>query len=572
MKLGLLRSEYPGVPLMALTATANEKIVNDAIAALGMRNEFRFKSSFNRPNLRYEVRKKDSKTLDEIADYIANRSGDSGVVYCLSRKDCENTSKQLQEKVRERPGCQRIRVSFYHAELDAHERKRRHTEWSDGKVSVLCATVAFGMGIDKPDVRYVIHYSMPKSITHYYQESGRAGRDGDEADCILYYQYKDKKILENLIMKGARDRYSPSTRRQVDQLYSCVQYCEDAFRCRRTMQLEFFGETFDRQNCKGTCDNCRAGREPEQRNMTGHAKSILELMSDLEKQRNIGITINQVAELYRGSKAKSIVQYLNLSSIRGYGAGKQMKKFDIERITHAMIFQRVIVERSEQNKGGFTSDYVNFGENAHPILNGQKQFFVEFPKEGIRLPVEKENKKNTKASRKASNKKTESSQFKATSNTTTEFVSVDSDSDDDTTVKSSRRNSVLSPPRTKALIKKIRELATLWASEERTIKNTTVYYWNILNNAAIKAIAAKTPRTEAELKSLGCVGENIVKDYGSRIVLCINTFLNPGESQGKEHRSKRQRLSPPGESENDIIELDDDIDIAMVDAIVASRH
>ena len=187
--LSILRQQFPNVPLMALTATANEKVVEDAIRSLGMRNEYRYRSSFNRPNLHYEVRKKDGKLLDEIADYIANKPRDSGVIYCLSRKDCEQVAEKLQEKLRGKC-CGNIRVSFYHAELDSDERARRHHAWSNGTISVLCATVAFGMGIDKPgkaecavvcslfwvysefvilffiDVRYVIHYSMPKSITH----------------------------------------------------------------------------------------------------------------------------------------------------------------------------------------------------------------------------------------------------------------------------------------------------------------------------------------------------------------------------------------------------------------------
>ena len=148
-QLDMIRREFPDVPLMALTATANEKVVNDAIKALGMRNPFKSQSSFNRVNLNYDVRKKDSKVVDTIADYIAQRPQDCGVIYCLSRKNCEEVSEKLQTKLNDK-GCGRVRVSFYHAELDAAERERRHHAWSGGRISVLCATVAFGMGIDKP--------------------------------------------------------------------------------------------------------------------------------------------------------------------------------------------------------------------------------------------------------------------------------------------------------------------------------------------------------------------------------------------------------------------------------------
>ena len=143
-QLGCLRQEYPNVPIMALTATANKKVVNDAIGALGMRNEYRYQSSFNRPNLHYEVRKKDKQTPDIMADYIAERRNESGVIYCLSRKDCETLTDKLNKKLQEK-GFRDVRVSFYHAELDPFERKRRHHDWSKGKISVLCATIAVSL-------------------------------------------------------------------------------------------------------------------------------------------------------------------------------------------------------------------------------------------------------------------------------------------------------------------------------------------------------------------------------------------------------------------------------------------
>ena len=229
-------------PIIALTATATPKVQSDILKNLGMSDATVFKSSFNRPNLYYEVRPKTKNVDHDIVRFIKGQEGKSGIIYCLSRKKVEELAEVLK--------ANDISAAAYHAGMDSAIRSQTQDDFIMERIDVIVATIAFGMGIDKPDVRYVIHYDIPKSLEGYYQETGRGGRDGGEGRCIAFYSNKDLHKLEKFL-EG-----KPIAEQDIGKqlLQETTAYCESSV-CRRKLLLHYFGESYDEENC-GNCDNC----------------------------------------------------------------------------------------------------------------------------------------------------------------------------------------------------------------------------------------------------------------------------------------------------------------------------
>ncbi|MBQ6287551.1 MAG: DNA helicase RecQ [Bacteroidales bacterium] len=304
-------------PIIALTATATPKVQNDIQKNLGIMDATVFKSSFNRPNLYYEIRDKVDPEKD-IIRYIKQNPGRSGIIYCLSRKKVEEIANLLN--------INGIRALPYHAGLDAKTRAENQDRFLMEDVEVIVATIAFGMGIDKPDVRFVIHYDIPKSIEGYYQETGRAGRDGESADCITYYSYKDIQKLEKFMLG------KPVSEQEIGRqlLMETVAYAESS-QCRRKLLLNYFGEDYPKDNC-GVCDNCVHPKP------TFDGRKEMCLVIELIKSLPEHFKLEHLALVLSG-KANAMVKSYNHDTLPLFGAGKDHS----EKFWSAVIHQGMIL-------------------------------------------------------------------------------------------------------------------------------------------------------------------------------------------------------------------------------------
>ncbi|MCQ2066983.1 MAG: DNA helicase RecQ [Bacteroidaceae bacterium] len=342
-------TEIGEAPVIALTATATNKVRDDIKKNLGIQNARDFKSSFNRPNLYYEVRPKTKSVDKDIIRFIKANSGKSGIVYCLSRKKVEELAEVL---------CANdIAALPYHAGMEAAARTKTQDAFLMEKIDVIVATIAFGMGIDKPDVRYVIHYDIPKSLEGYYQETGRAGRDGGEGQCIAFYNSKDVQKLEKFL--DGKPIAEQDIGKQL--LQETTAYCESSV-CRRKQLLHYFGENYEEENC-GNCDNCLNPKKHVE------AQQLLENVFEVIQAVKENFKADYVVDMLMGKETSEILDHKH-DELDVFGSGSD----EDEKTWNAVIRQALIA-------GYLKKDVENYGllkitDEGEKFIRNPKSFMI----------------------------------------------------------------------------------------------------------------------------------------------------------------------------------------------------
>jgi ATP-dependent DNA helicase RecQ len=351
-QLARLRTRHPQVPMLAFTATATARVRADIIAQLTLSDPAVHVASFNRPNLFYRVKSKDKNTYRELL--VRAQRGGAGIVYCLSRKRVDELAAKLQ--------ADGIRAAAYHAGLDAATRHDAQDAFIRDDLQVIVATIAFGMGIDKPDVRWVVHYDLPRTLEGYYQESGRAGRDGDAAECILYFGGADIRTAEFLIQQKVDPTGAPLEDEQRigrQQLRQVLQFAEST-ECRRAVQLRYFGESFSGP-C-AACDNCCEPRTTE--DWTVEARQFLSCIARLAQRRE-RFGAAYIIDILRGARTERLLGNGH-DGLSVYGIGKQRRVEEWRDLARALLHQGLV----EEAQDGYS--VLSLNARSWPVLRGEQ--------------------------------------------------------------------------------------------------------------------------------------------------------------------------------------------------------
>ena len=455
-QLGELRAQFPDVPVFAFTATATQRVRGDIVAQLRLREPAIHIASFNRPNLYYAVRPKTQQTYAQLLALA--REGGAGIVYCLSRKRVDEIAAKLADDG--------IRVAPYHAGLDADERRDHQERFIRDDAQVIVATVAFGMGINKPDVRWVVHYDLPRTIEGYYQEAGRAGRDGEPSRCILFFGLGDIRTAEFLIAQKTHPETSlPLEQEQRiarQQLRQVLDYAE-SHECRRAVQLRYFGETFT-GSC-GACDNCLETKITE--DWTLEAQQLLSCVARLA-QRGERYGGAHVIDILRGSENQKIIDrgHQQLST---YGIGKARSLDEWRTLLRTLLHQGLLDETSD----GYP--VLRLAAASREVLKGEREVRVVPPP-----------KRESAASRKAK-KRVERLDLR---------------------------------PEDASLFSQLRTLRKQLADAQ----NVPPYV--VFNDASLREMAERQPRTLDAFAAINGVGARKLEQYGEAFVAAIRAHAD----------------------------------------------
>ncbi|KAK9044368.1 hypothetical protein V6N11_072674 [Hibiscus sabdariffa] len=519
--LGILKQKFPKTPVLALTATATASVKEDVVQALGLINCIIFRQSFNRPNLWYSVIPKTKKCVEDIDKFIKeNHFDECGIIYCLSRMDCEKVAEKLQEYGH--------KAAFYHGNMDPAQRAFIQKQWSKDEINIICATVAFGMGINKPDVRFVIHHSLPKSIEGYHQECGRAGRDGQRSSCLLYYSYSDY----HMISQGAAEqspsvngysRFNNSGRileTNTENLLRMVGYCENDVDGRRLLQLLHFGQKFNSANCQKTCDNCCKITSSVDKDVTNIAKQLVELVRLTGQQ----LSSSHILEVYRGSLSQFVKKHRH-ETLSLHSAGKHLAKGEASRIIHHLVVEEFLLEDVKKSDiYGSVSSVLKVNESkAKNLFLGGQTIMIRFP-----CSV-----KATKAS------KPEATAAKGSLTATRKISPPSVDT-------SAQSQSIVDLNLSAKLYSALRLLRTVLVKEA----GEGVMAYHIFGNATLQHISKRVPRTKEELLEINGIGKAKVSKYGDRLLETIEATIkeyyktdkiSSGSSNDSNDSAKRRR-------------------------------
>lgn len=461
-KLALLREELPGVPVIAVTATATSSVREDIVRGLQLKEPASFIASFNRPNLAYRVIPKEPKsTFKQLVDFLEDYEGESGIIYCYSRDATERLAEQLSEDG--------IPAVAYHAGLSAEERNARQEKFIRDDIEIICATVAFGMGINKPNVRFVVHYDLPKSIEGYYQETGRAGRDGLPAECALFFSAGDA-AKQRYFINQKNDELDKRVASQ--QLEEMVRYGE-SFECRRALLLRYFGEQPNTSAVPcGGCDNCNQERKLVDR--TELAQKLLSCVYRVEQASGLSFGLSHISSILKGTQGEVIERWRH-DKLSTFGIGTELSLKSWVALGRQLVAQGYLESASEEY-----STY-KLSEEGRAVLKNRKQ---------ILLPEMKLSKQDPSKKKSAGRQDSKPNQPQGSKRAGKAGGATKSDFNTE-------------------LFERLRALRRRLADE----RNVPSYV--IFGDASLQDMARKMPKTEKDFLEVFGVGETKLQQFGA---------------------------------------------------------